>query len=73
MGQDIELSSDATQLGLVAQDVERVVPEAVARGPNGIRHLEISAAVSVLVEALKSQQEKTHALERSVRTLQSRR
>jgi hypothetical protein len=45
------------QVGFVAQDVEAVLPDAIAR-PNGtdIRHIDLAALISVLTKAVQELQ-----------------
>jgi hypothetical protein len=43
----------ATELGLIAQDVEAVYPELVATGPDGIKSLNYQGMIGPLVEAVK--------------------
>lgn len=44
------------QVGLIAQDVETILPEAVSQDENGLYGLAYGAIVPVLVEAIKEQQ-----------------
>lgn len=62
--------ADGPQMGFVAQEVARVVPEAVHEGNDGYQSLDASALVPVLVEAVnvlqqqvKAQGERLHELE----------
>lgn len=43
-------------LGLLAQDVEAVLPQAVSEGPDGWKGIDTSAVVALLVQAVKEQQ-----------------
>jgi hypothetical protein len=43
-------------IGLLAQDVERVVPEVVHDGPDGYKHIRYAQLTALLVEAVKEQQ-----------------
>jgi hypothetical protein len=43
-------------IGLIAQDVERVVPEVVHDGPEGYKHIRYGQLTALLVEAVKEQQ-----------------
>lgn len=47
---------DGEYLGLVAQDVERVVPELVATGADGVKRVRYTHLTALLLEALKEQQ-----------------
>ena len=42
--------------GLIAQDVEGVLPEAVALGPDGWKGIDTTAVLALLVQAVKEQQ-----------------
>jgi hypothetical protein len=55
------------QLGLIAQDVEKVIPEVVGTAPNGMKALDYSNLVAVLIEAIKEQQTKIDALEKELK------
>ncbi len=44
------------KIGLVAQNVETVVPEVVATGSDGMKSVEYDSLVSLLIEAIKEQQ-----------------
>ena len=48
--------SDDAQIGLIAQDVEVVVPEAVTTDQTGWKSLRYSALGVLLIEAVKDQQ-----------------
>ena len=48
--------SDEKQLGLIAQEVEKVFPELVIVLPNGYKTVNYQALVPVLIEAIKEQQ-----------------
>jgi hypothetical protein len=43
--------------GLIAQDVEQVVPEAVKTGDNGIKSINYSMLIPFLIETVKKQGE----------------
>lgn len=44
------------QLGLIAQNVEKTVPEVVATGPDGMKTVAYSNLVALLIEGIKDQQ-----------------
>ncbi|HOW37108.1 MAG TPA: tail fiber domain-containing protein [Candidatus Pacearchaeota archaeon] len=58
-------------IGLIAQDVEKVYPEAVATDANGIKSIDYSKLVAVLIEAVKEQQAQIDALEKEVAELKA--
>jgi hypothetical protein len=47
---------EGRQLGFIAQEVERVIPELVSRDPQGIRSISYDAIVALLVQAVREQQ-----------------
>ena len=54
---------EGTQLGLIAQEVEDVVPEVVSSDDAGYRMVAYSSLVPLLIEAIKEQQEQIQRLE----------
>lgn len=46
----------AHQVGLIAQDVEKIVPEVVTEGPNGYKAIDYAKLVPLLIESIKAQQ-----------------
>ena len=54
--------SDDSNLGFIAQDVERVLPEVVSTGSDGLKAVEYGNIVAVLVEAIKEQQKEIDEL-----------
>jgi hypothetical protein len=71
VGQALHLPAGETEIGLVAQEVAAVVPEAVAapKTPDGIYGLKEASLVAVLVEAVKEQQAEIGALRGEVDAL----
>lgn len=61
------------EIGLVAQEVEAVYPEAVVVGPDGMKGVNYAALVAPLIEAFKQQQGEISALQAQVRALQAAR
>jgi hypothetical protein len=43
-----------TQVGLIAQDVEKIVPEVVTEGPNGYKAIDYAKLVPLLIESIKT-------------------
>lgn len=64
-------SDDKQTMGLLAQDVQRVMPEAVTVLPDGTLTVSYDKVVPVLVEAMKSQQSRIDQLEASERRLKA--
>ena len=52
-----EISSDSsTHIGLIAQEVEQVLPEVVRTGSDGYKSVSYDEIIGVLIEAVKDQQ-----------------
>jgi hypothetical protein len=49
--------SDSKQIGLIAQDVEKIIPEVVHTDSDGYKSLSYDKLTAVLIEAVKEQQE----------------
>ena len=64
---------DTKQVGLIAQDVEKVCPEAVSTMDDGYRSVDYSKLTAVLVEAMKAQQAQIEALESRIEELSAQR
>jgi hypothetical protein len=43
-----------TQVGLIAQEVEKIVPEVVTQGPNGYKAIDYAKLVPLLIESIKT-------------------
>lgn len=54
--------SNKRQIGFIAQEVEKVLPEVVSTDPVGYKTVEYSKVVALLVEAMKEQQKEIEAL-----------
>jgi len=54
--------SKTRQIGFIAQEVEKVVPELVSKDRQGMRSLDYTQVVPILVEAIKQQQKQIEAL-----------
>lgn len=52
-----------THIGVVAQEVENILPEVVTTAPDGTKAVAYSELVGVLIEAIKEQNEKIETLE----------
>lgn len=61
---------DAPTIGLVAQEVEAVFPEAVHTGPDGLKGVNYAVLVAPLIEAFKQQQLQIQALQQRLQALQ---
>lgn len=60
---DADSENPQLHMGLIAQEVEKVVPEVVATSDNGIKGVAYSNLVGLLIEAVKEQQSKIDSLE----------
>jgi ribonuclease PH len=50
------VESGATEIGVIAQEVEEVVPDVVNTNGEGIKSVKYGNLVGVLIEAIKEQQ-----------------
>lgn len=62
-------AGDAPAIGLIAQEVEAVFPEAVTVGPEGLKGVDYALLVAPLIEALKQQQRQIESLAARLATL----
>ncbi|MFE8599095.1 tail fiber domain-containing protein [Archangium violaceum] len=60
---------DDVRLGLIAQEVEQIFPEAVAEGTDGMKGINYSSLVAPLIEAIKTQQRQLDGLRDALKTL----
>ncbi len=60
------------QMGLIAQEVEKVVPEVVLTGADGYKSVDYSSLVALLIEAINDQQQVIDAQETEISSLNSR-
>ncbi|MFO7869418.1 MAG: tail fiber domain-containing protein [Bacteroidales bacterium] len=63
--------TDGTQIGLIAQEVEAVVPELVMTDNSGYKSVEYANLVAVLIEAVKEQQELIDAQQEKISALET--
>jgi len=61
--------SSGKQIGVIAQDVEKVLPELVHEGPDGYKSVDYSKLTAVLIEAIKEQQKQIEELQKEVELL----
>ncbi len=57
------------QIGMIAQEVEKVLPELVKEGPGGYKSIDYSKMSAVLVEAIKEQQKQIDELRKEIEAL----
>ena len=53
---DVQEIDSSKQIGMIAQEVEKILPELVNTDSNGYKSVEYSRVVAVLIEAMKEQQ-----------------
>ena len=61
-----------TEVGLIAQEVQAVVPEIVTTTPSGYLQVDYAKMVAVLIEAVKEQQSTIQALENRILALEEK-
>jgi hypothetical protein len=54
------------QIGLIAQDIEKLVPEVIEFDRDGIRSINYDLLVPVLIEAIKEQQSEIEKLKKQI-------
>ncbi|MFT3981565.1 MAG: tail fiber domain-containing protein [Ferruginibacter sp.] len=64
--------TEGRQIGLLAQEVEAVVPEIVSTGDDGYKSVDYAKLVPVLIEAIKTQQEQIVELQKQVEQLKKK-
>jgi hypothetical protein len=65
-----EESSKPTQIGLIAQEVEEVLPNLVNVENDGVRSLNVSSIHMMMVKCIQELADKNDALEKEVKSLQ---
>jgi hypothetical protein len=68
-----DLDPHRRRVGVLAQDVEKVLPEAVSKGPDGYLAVDYTALVPVLLEAVKEQQSQIEDLQKELESLKATR
>ena len=53
---------DSYRIGLIAQEVETILPEVIEIGPDGMKGINESGLVAAIITAIKEQQAELHAL-----------
>ena len=66
---DLEGEDNERQTGVIAQEVEKVLPEAVSTNEEGIKSVAYGNMVGLLVEAIKEQQEQIKLLQNELNEL----
>jgi hypothetical protein len=57
------IDSGNSEVGVIAQEVEAVIPDVVSTNDQGIKSVKYGNLVAVLIEAIKEQQQRIEALE----------
>jgi hypothetical protein len=68
---DTQRFKDKRQAGFIAQNVESVIPELVESNIDGIKSVNYSQCVSLLVEAMKEQNEIIQQLKKDIELLKN--
>ncbi len=58
-------------MGLIAQDVEKIIPEIVHTSEEGLKSVEYGNLVAILIEAVKEQQEEIDSLQKQIDELRN--
>ena len=58
-----DIEDNPRQTGVIAQEVEKVLPEVISEDANGIKSVAYGNMIGLLIEAIKEQQERIDALE----------
>ncbi|MFH2035435.1 MAG: tail fiber domain-containing protein [Candidatus Zixiibacteriota bacterium] len=61
---------DGNQIGLIAQDVEKIIPEVVNKSEDGYKSIDYAKLVSVLIESIKEQQGQIETLSKRIDELE---
>ena len=64
--------SDKRQVGLIAQDVEKIVPELVSTDGEGFKSIDYAKISVLLIDAIKEQQKSIEQLKNEIELLKSK-
>ena len=64
--------TDETQAGVIAQEVEAVLPQVVVTDQNGYKAVDYSKMVPLLIEGIKAQQKQIEELKKRVKNLEKK-
>ena len=56
-------------IGVIAQEVEKIIPEVVGENPDGYKGVSYGNIVGLLIEAIKEQQEQINQLSKEISEL----
>ena len=62
---------DGQRVGLIAQNVEKIVPEVVMTGADDMKSVDYSSLVAVLIEAVKEQQDMINGLKADIEKMKN--
>jgi hypothetical protein len=65
----IDMEDESRQSGVIAQEVEKVLPEVVQENDEGIKSIAYGNMVGLLIEAIKEQQEQIDILKKEIEEL----
>ena len=60
---------DGKHFGVIAQDVEKILPDMVKTSPDGMKAVAYDELIPILIEALKEQQERIDYLDKKLEDL----
>ena len=66
----IDESVDQTDIGLIAQDVEKILPQIVSQSEDGYKAIDYQSLTAVLIEAMKEQQGQMTSQQEQIATLE---
>jgi hypothetical protein len=69
---DYRIEPDRKRIGLIAQEVELIVPEVVRTGDDGIKSIEYQNLVPLLIESIKEQQKQINELKSRINILENK-
>lgn len=71
-GVEFEFKKDnKKQIGVIAQEVEKIIPEVVGENPDGYKGVQYGNLVGLLIEAIKEQQEQINELKQTIDELKN--
>jgi hypothetical protein len=69
---DIRIEPEKKRIGLIAQEVELIIPEVVRTGDDGLKGIEYQNLVGLLIEAIKEQQKQINDLKNRIIILENK-
>ena len=62
--QDLQLHNSGHDVGVIAQEIEKAIPEAVSTRKNGKKSVEYHKIIPLLIECIHNQEERIKELEK---------